>query len=180
MQSKEFEKLFNEFDQIMDLTISEKFASIKNHITISTIQRHLKISFPSAESIINMMLTHKDIKPEGNYYIVDDEAEYMKLAKHIESDNLKITAAIPHDETKRLIKRYLLHNQDFIQDIDTALHCDFKNRSDDARSEYLDSVIGNEARTYILNVLLLKHCHYTIESIKCQVSMAALYIAGIG
>lgn len=65
---------------------------------------------------------------------------------------------LPPNELKYYIEKFLVYDKDFIKDIDLCL-CDGKmskmNRLQ--RMEYFYNNIGNEARTYLIKIITLKH-----------------------
>lgn len=69
---------------------------------------------------------------------------------------------LPRYELKSYIKHFLIDDEEFINDVDNCMwELSGKNKLIDKtpkqRFEYFCNTIGNEARTYILKILTLKH-----------------------
>ena len=83
--------------------------------------------------------------------------EKKQLYEYSEIHNI-----LPNFELKSYIKHFLIDDEDFINDVDTCMwELSSKNKLIDKtpkqRFEYFSNTIGNEARTYILKILALKH-----------------------
>ena len=65
---------------------------------------------------------------------------------------------LPNDELRRYLELFLIENNDFISDVDKCITDGRLIKMNvKERIEYFNNTIGNEARTYLLKILTLKH-----------------------
>ena len=65
---------------------------------------------------------------------------------------------LPKEELNRYLDNFLISNDDFILDVDNIItNGRLSKMNIQERKEYFDNNIGNESRTYIFKILVLKH-----------------------
>jgi len=94
-----------------------------------------------------------------NKYGIKEQSLYQCLKnnedKQYYADVHKI---LPHNELKYYIEKFLVYDKQFIEDIDLCL-CDgqMSKMNRFKRMQYFYNNIGNEARTYLIKIITLKH-----------------------
>lgn len=104
----------------------------------------------------------KELFKKHNLKILTPKEYLNKFDKKLPQKYGDVYNILPHFELKSYIKNFLLDDNEFINEVDCCMwgpSSDNKliNKSIKERIEYFSNTIGNEARTYILKILTLKH-----------------------
>ena len=104
----------------------------------------------------------KELYEKHNLKVLSAREFLFKFKKRSPVEYDDVRSILPHFELEDYIKKFLIDNDEFINDVDSCmweLSCDNKliNKSVKERIEYFENTIGNESRTYILKILTLKH-----------------------
>lgn len=109
-------------------------------------------------SITNTFNDNTKIMELYHNYGIKEQSLSQCLKNNYKQFYPDIHKILPPNELKYYIEKFLVYDKDFIKDIDLCL-CDGKmakmNRLQ--RMEYFYNNIGNEARTYIIKLITLKH-----------------------
>ena len=98
-----------------------------------------------------------------------DGTKYIKKFEKYGLCEYNILNAFSDDDLRGILKRYLLLDEQFVDDVDKFLKVQpLKDKNLMERFEILQNSIGNTARTYILKVIALKHILRLAESEEMQ------------
>lgn len=104
----------------------------------------------------------KGLYEKHNLPILTPREYLRKYEKKQPYEYCDIHSILPNFELKSYIKHFLIDDEEFINDVDTCMwelssENKLKDKTPKQRFEYFSNTIGNEARTYILKILTLKH-----------------------
>lgn len=74
-------------------------------------------------------------------------------------ENVEILLQFIKNDLRKYVELFI-NDKDFVKDIEKSkIFNSFENLTIDKRMEMVDSYFGNTARTYILNIIVLKHLY---------------------
>ena len=104
----------------------------------------------------------KELFKKHNLKILTPKEYLNKFDKKLPQKYGDVYNILPHFELKSYIKNFLIDDKEFINDVDCCMwelssSNKLIHKNPKQRFEYFSNTIGNEARTYILKILTLKH-----------------------